>query len=154
MGIMSLILKLFGADVAAPPDAMKLDGTTEATLAHSVSGLPPNERGWISFAEARILFSTKGSQYAFVETDQDGRRNIESFAARTRPSSTLCWWRGGSISHALNLCDVRRAWPSDRRALELRRATLPMDGSLTNRATDRGFRSLSPSDNFATPRIY
>jgi hypothetical protein len=26
------------------------------------------------------LFSTKGAQYAFVETDQDGRRNIESFA--------------------------------------------------------------------------
>ena len=39
MGIMSLILKLFGADVAAPPDAMKLDGTTEAALARSLSGI-------------------------------------------------------------------------------------------------------------------
>ena len=75
MGIMSLILRLFGADVAAPPDAMKLDGTTEATLARSLSALPPGERGWITFAEARILFSTKGAQYAFGETDQDGRRN-------------------------------------------------------------------------------
>jgi hypothetical protein len=128
---MTFIGWLFGADVAAPPDAMKLDGTTEATLAHSVSGLPPNERGWISFAEARISFSTKGSQYAFVETDQDGRRNIESFAARTRPSSTSCWWRGGPISHALDLCELRRARPSDRRALELRRVTPPMDGFLT-----------------------
>jgi hypothetical protein len=58
---MSLIAKLFGADVAAPPDAKKLDGTTEATLAHSLSALPPDERGWITFAEARILFSTKGA---------------------------------------------------------------------------------------------
>jgi hypothetical protein len=84
MGIMSLIRWLFGADAAAPSDAMKLDGTTEATLAHSLSALPPDERGWITFAEARILFSTEGAQYAFGETDQDGRRNIESFAAQHR----------------------------------------------------------------------
>src|SRR5215831_4710489 len=41
MGMMSLI----GADAAAPPDAMKLDGTTEATLARSLSALPPDEGG-------------------------------------------------------------------------------------------------------------
>jgi hypothetical protein len=84
MGTMSLIGWLFGADAAATPDAMKLDGATEATLARSLSALPPEERGWITFAEARILFSTKGAQYAFGETDQDGRRNIESFAAQHR----------------------------------------------------------------------
>jgi len=84
MGVMSLIGWLFGAEAAAPPDAMKLDGTTEATLARSLSTLPPDERGWITFAEARILFSTKGAQYAFGETDQDGRRNIGSFAAQHR----------------------------------------------------------------------
>jgi len=84
MGIMSLIRWLFGVDAAAPSDAMKLDGTTEATLARSLSALPPDERGWITFAEARILFSTEGAQYAFGETDKDGRRNIESFAAQQR----------------------------------------------------------------------
>ena len=78
MGIMRW---LFGADAAAPPDAMKLDGTTEAALVRSLSALPPEERGWITFAEARVLFSAKGAQYAFGETDKDGRRNIESFAA-------------------------------------------------------------------------
>ena len=82
MGIMSLIEKLL--ELVAPPDAMKLDGTTEATLARCLSALPPDERGWITFAEARSLFSTKGAQYAFGETDRDGRRNIESFAARYR----------------------------------------------------------------------
>jgi hypothetical protein len=82
MGITSLIGKLFGADVAPPPDAVKLDGTTEAMLARSLSALPPDERGWLTFAEARILFSTKDAQYAFGETDDDGRKNIESFAAQ------------------------------------------------------------------------
>ena len=83
MGILSLIRMMFGPDAAAPPpDATKLDGTTEATLACSLSALPPNERGWITFAEARILFSTKGAQYAFGETDKNGRRKIESFAAQ------------------------------------------------------------------------
>jgi hypothetical protein len=75
---------LFGTDAPAPLDATKLDGTTEATLARSLSALPPDERGWITFAEARSLFSTKGAQYAFGETDRNGRRNIESFAAQHR----------------------------------------------------------------------
>jgi len=84
MGIMSLIAKLLGAELAVPPDAIELDGKTEATLARSLSALPPDERGWITFAEARLLFSTKGAQYAFGETDRDGRRNIESFAEQHR----------------------------------------------------------------------
>jgi hypothetical protein len=84
MGIRSFIRMLFGADALAPLDATKLDGTTEATLARSLSALPPDERGWITFAEASILFSIKGAQYAFGETDRDGRRNIELFAAQHR----------------------------------------------------------------------
>jgi hypothetical protein len=51
-----------------------------------LSALAPDKRGWITFAEVRILFSTKDAQYAFGETDQDRRRNIESFAAQHRPS--------------------------------------------------------------------
>jgi hypothetical protein len=82
MGITSIIGKLFGADAAAPSDLMKLHGTTEAALARSVSALPPGELGWITFAEARTLFSTKDAEYAFGETDDDGRRKIESFAAQ------------------------------------------------------------------------
>jgi hypothetical protein len=84
MGITNLIGKLFGTGAAAPPDAMKLDGTTEVALARSLSAVSPDERGWITFAEARSLFSTKGDQYAFGETDDDGRKNIESFAAQHR----------------------------------------------------------------------
>jgi len=74
--------KLFGADTPAPPDATKLDGITEAALTRSLSAWPQGERGWITFAEARNLFSTEGAEYAFGEMDQDGKRNIESFAAQ------------------------------------------------------------------------
>ena len=78
---MGIIRWLFGADATAPSDAMKLDGTDYAALARSLSALPPGERAWISFAEARNLFSEKDAQYAFGETDDDGRKSIESFAA-------------------------------------------------------------------------
>jgi hypothetical protein len=81
---MSLIRKLFGASTAAPADATKLDASTEAALARSLSALPPGERGWVTFAEARNLFSTERSEYAFGELDQVGRKNIESFAAQHR----------------------------------------------------------------------
>ena len=79
---MGIIRWLFGADAAAPSDATKLDGTSEASLARSLSASPPYDRGWITFAEARTLFSTKGAQYGFGETDDDGKRNIETFAAQ------------------------------------------------------------------------
>jgi len=81
---MSLIGWLFGADAAAPPDAAKLDGTTEATLARSLAALPPSERGWITFIEAASLFSAERAEYAFGELDQDGRKAIEAFAAEHR----------------------------------------------------------------------
>ena len=90
---------LFGVDPAVLPDATKLDGTTEATLARSLSALPPDERGWITFAEARILFSTKSAQYAFGETET---RTAEETSSRSRhstaPSSTSCQSSAGSIS--------------------------------------------------------
>ena len=57
MGIMRW---LFGADAVAPSDAMKLDGTTEAALARSLSALPPDERGWITFPEAGGLLRFLG----------------------------------------------------------------------------------------------
>jgi len=80
MGITSLIGKLFGAD-AAPPDATKLDGTSEAALARALSALPAGERGWITFAEAARLFSAERAEYSFGELDQDGKQKIEGFAA-------------------------------------------------------------------------
>jgi len=81
---MGIIRWLFGANAAAPSDAAKLDGTTYTALTHSLSALPRDERGWITLAEARSLFSTKDAEYAFGEEDEAGRKNIESFAAYHR----------------------------------------------------------------------
>jgi hypothetical protein len=44
--------------------------------------LPPNERGWITFADPRSLFSAERAEYAFGELDQSGREKIEAFAAQ------------------------------------------------------------------------
>jgi hypothetical protein len=86
MGMMSLIGKLFGAVAGAPSDAAKLDGTSEAALTRSLSALPPDARGWLTFAEARNLFSTKDAQYVFGETDDDGRNRVVRGAAPGLPS--------------------------------------------------------------------
>jgi hypothetical protein len=101
MEMMSLIGKLFGTG-DNPPDATKLDGTTEAALTRSLSALAPGWRGWIKFAEARSLFSTKSDQYGFGEQDDAGRRNIESFAAQHRAVINFMPLERGSIS-----CTVR-----------------------------------------------
>jgi hypothetical protein len=53
---------------------MKLDGTTEATLARSLSALPAGEQGWITFTEAASLLSAERAEYAFGELDQVGRK--------------------------------------------------------------------------------
>src|SRR6516162_4515667 len=82
MGIMSFVGWLFGADAPAPPDATKLDGTTEARLARSLSALPPAERGWITFAQARILFSPKGAKSGLGDSAPTGRTTLGSFAAQ------------------------------------------------------------------------
>jgi hypothetical protein len=58
--------------------------TTEAALAAALSASLPGERGWITFDEARSLFSAKDADYAFGETDDDGKRNIETFATEHR----------------------------------------------------------------------
>ena len=98
MGIIGLIGKLFGIDAAAPPDAAKLDATTEAALARSLSALPAGERGWLTLSEARTLFSTEGAEYAFGEMDQTAEETSSRSRRGTEPPSTLCPSRSGFIS--------------------------------------------------------
>ncbi len=81
MGLFSSLRRMFDPGGGAPPYATKLDATTEATLAGSLSRLAPEERGWITFAEAAHLFSINGAQYGFGDTDQEGSRRIASFAS-------------------------------------------------------------------------
>jgi hypothetical protein len=61
----------------------RLDASSKPLLAASIRALAPGRRGWISMAEAAHLFSAKDAAYAFGEMDDDGNRNLASFAAAT-----------------------------------------------------------------------
>jgi hypothetical protein len=83
----SLALELGMSKPATPmtePDApVKLDATSKSSLAASIRVLTPGQRGWISMKQAAALFSAKDAEYAFGETDDDGKSNLASFAATT-----------------------------------------------------------------------
>jgi hypothetical protein len=81
MGVWQSIKGLFAPGGPWPADAIKLDATSTQALSRSLKQLVLDERGWISFAEARALFSTADAQYAFGETDDAGNANLASFAA-------------------------------------------------------------------------
>jgi hypothetical protein len=66
-----------------PEAPIKLDASSESALAASIGALASGRRGWISMTEAASLFSAKEAQYAFGEMDDDGNRNLASFAAMT-----------------------------------------------------------------------
>jgi len=76
------IKSLLGSDGRDPPDARRLDATTEAALSASLGALPVGERGWIPLTDARSLFSHMDDQYAFGEMDEEGKAEIASFAAQ------------------------------------------------------------------------
>jgi hypothetical protein len=80
MGVWDSVKALFVPAGPGPADAPRLDGGNESALSQSLQRLHPAERGWITFGEARSLFSSADAQYAFGETDEAGKRRIESFA--------------------------------------------------------------------------
>lgn len=81
MGAWESIKDLFAPGRPGPPEAIKLDGSSTQALSRSLKQLVLEERGWISFAEARSLFSTADPQYAFGEMDDDGNAKLASFAS-------------------------------------------------------------------------
>jgi hypothetical protein len=81
MGLWAAIKGFLGPGSSGPPDWPRLHCNTESALGQSLDMLPVGQRGWITFAEARALFSTMDAQYAFGQMDDEGRRKLESFAA-------------------------------------------------------------------------
>jgi hypothetical protein len=71
----------FTSRAPGPPDARRLNGTSEGVLAASIKLLPMGERGWITLPEAAALFSRKDNQYAFGEMDE-GKAKLGAFAAQ------------------------------------------------------------------------
>lgn len=84
MGLIDAIKALFAPGSSWVPQPRKLDGSSEEALARSLQQLLAGERGWITFAEARRLFSTMEDQYAFGEMDNEGKRKLTSFTAEHR----------------------------------------------------------------------
>jgi hypothetical protein len=80
---------IFSQDAADPPDARKLNAPSEYELATSVQALAVGEKGWISLRDAWHLFSRVKEEYAFGETDEDGRRRLEEFAANPMHHSSI-----------------------------------------------------------------
>jgi hypothetical protein len=87
MGIWKTIKVAFGSSV--PPDARRLNAVDVFALSASLGALFDGERGWITLAEARNLFSPMDDQYAFGERDEIGRGNLATFAAQSENRSTV-----------------------------------------------------------------
>jgi hypothetical protein len=70
-------------EVDDPEAPVELDTSSKSSLGASIRALSPGRRGWISMSEAARLFSARDAAYAFGEFDDDGSRNLASFAATT-----------------------------------------------------------------------
>ena len=81
MRLWDTLKSIFGSGSAIPADARRLHASSLPALSSSLETLHDGEQGWISFAEARALFSSMDDQYAFGEMDEQGRANLASFAA-------------------------------------------------------------------------
>jgi hypothetical protein len=81
MSLWDKMKAVFTAGETFAPDARRLDGSNPSALASSLGGLPQGERGWITFGQARLLFSTKDAQYAFGDMDNDGKAKLAAFVA-------------------------------------------------------------------------
>jgi hypothetical protein len=86
MGVGDLLRKIFSPADAMPPDAPRLSGASESSLASSLRNLPAGERGWIKLAEAARLFSSEQPDYAFGEMDDAGKLRLTQFATQHRCS--------------------------------------------------------------------
>jgi hypothetical protein len=78
---MGIVRWLFGADATAPPDAMKLDATTEAVLARALSALLPDASGDGSRLPMR---ATCSPLRAHNTRSEKPTRTAEKTSSRTR----------------------------------------------------------------------
>jgi hypothetical protein len=79
MPIFDTLKSIFAGAAAEPSPPPKLDSTSEAALSRSLARLSLERPGWITMQDARRLFSPMDDQYAFGETDDPGRGNLERF---------------------------------------------------------------------------
>ena len=69
-------------EAGVPVEYIRLDGSSLGALARSVKQLSPGQKGWISFDEARQLFSSNpDSRTSLTEFDPNGLTAVGDFAA-------------------------------------------------------------------------
>ena len=73
LGLWQKILSVFSSKAAVPSDVPRLRAGTQSELAASLALLPDREKGWITLAEARTLFS---------HMDEQGKSSLAEFAAQ------------------------------------------------------------------------
>ena len=82
MAIWDRIKSILTVNSYEPPSSRRLSANSETALSVLLKGLLAGERGWITIPEARALFSPMDDQYAFGETDRQGKTNLATFAAQ------------------------------------------------------------------------
>ena len=82
MGLFDTLKGVFRPGTPNPADVSRLKGESVTALVISLKSLTVGQRGWISLREAWRLFSpVDNEQEAFGELDDEGRKQLEDFAA-------------------------------------------------------------------------
>jgi hypothetical protein len=89
LGLLDKIKALFRGGTPDPLDARKLAASSESELSASIQALPVGEKGWITFDDARRLFSQADKEEAFGEMDDTGRNRLQQFAAGSQHHSQI-----------------------------------------------------------------
>jgi hypothetical protein len=66
---------------------IRLNAVSEAALGLSLRQLSPGQRGWITIAEARQLFSSERDGHGLTEWDEPGIHAVNEFAAQKRSTA-------------------------------------------------------------------
>jgi hypothetical protein len=89
MSLWDAIKSYLQAKSVAPSDVPELAASTETELSASLKSLLDGERAWITFSEARRLFSQMDDEYAFGEMDEKGKDNLLGFTAKHHSTVAL-----------------------------------------------------------------
>lgn len=82
------LAKLFGNSPAAEEaPGVHFKAGSQTALSRALHRLKSGQRGWVTIAEAGPLFSA-GETSPLGDMDDDGRRALETFAAKQRHRST------------------------------------------------------------------
>jgi hypothetical protein len=81
MGLSTFLKSMFRSVTIDSSTTRQLDGRSKTLFAASIKMLPRETPGWITLKDAAILFSAAQPEYAFGDSDEQGKADLASFAA-------------------------------------------------------------------------